>query len=572
MDRRTFLVAAGGTALAQAAAANDSKLPGQYFRLMDGGIAKVRKELAENPDGRMPDHYHPGALMTAAVLYAKQHAANPRYKDRAMLALALGLGDRLAAECQDGRYAKREDNHRDTYMWVEGYRLLVAELGTERKTRWRGELEKLLTVIARDTAQRQDRPAFTAPFGVSPNHTSLWTSTLYLAGQLFDRAEWARLAGKVMHRFTQEQSRDGYWGEHVNAMPTTAYDYLTAAGVALYYEHSKDPAALESLRRNLDFHKYFTYLDGQPVMDIDDRRRHAYISPWAQFGYSHFPDGRRYAEFLTGFYRAEELSLEHLGRLAQDALYYHAGPTAPIPQDQPRYWRQLSVPAAIRRTGPWMVCLSGLIATQPVTTKYYLDRQGSLGVFHKDLGQIITGANSKRQPELATFMEKIWGQVYHIPLDSRLKMGDEMDRVSTVYNTLWSDLDVPPPAGNRMEFHYKVEGRPGWARPKGEPEEARLTVQLCLKNGEALETGAGRRLTLAAERTVLGPQELGGWIRHRGWKLAVPPDAVLTWPVYPFSPYTDAQETDVAYAVGALAAPLNLARAGVRDIAFVLEA
>src|SRR5437773_2402186 len=69
-------------------------------------------------------------------------------------------------------------------------------------------------------------------------------------------------------------------------------------------------------------------------------------------------------------------------RLAQDALYYHSGPKAPIPQDEPDYVRRLGVPAGMRKTGQWMVCLSGLISTQAIHNQYYLDRQGHLEIFH----------------------------------------------------------------------------------------------------------------------------------------------------------------------------------------------
>src|SRR4029077_6941438 len=131
--------------------------------------------------------------------------------------------------------------------------------------------------------------AYTSPFGVSVNHTALFSSTVYLAGRVFGKREWEQLGAKIMHRYaTGEQSTGGFWGEHSPAGPTTGYDYLTVAGVALYWEHSHDPAALNALRRSTDFHKYFTYPDGSPVMITDDRRRHAYVSPWAHFGFSNF--------------------------------------------------------------------------------------------------------------------------------------------------------------------------------------------------------------------------------------------------------------------------------------------
>ena len=80
-------------------------------------------------------------------------------------------------------------------------------------------------------------------------------------------------------------------------------------------------------------------------MLVDDRRRHSYVSPWGHFGFSNFADGRRYAEFLTGFFDPASTSFEHLGRLAQNALYYHDGPLSPIPQDAEVYAHRLSVPA-----------------------------------------------------------------------------------------------------------------------------------------------------------------------------------------------------------------------------------
>ncbi len=525
---------------------------------MDAAIAKVDRaglKLEEKPRA----HYYPGALLTAAVLYAKAHPRNPRAGDPVVLELALKLGDLLAAESETGIYEKRADHHRDTYMWLEAYRVLEPRLGEPRSRRWRRELAKLAGSLASEAAQRRDRPAYTSPFGVSVNHTALFSSTVHLAGIVFGNREWRELGAAVLHRYAaEEQSPDGFWGEHSRNGPTTAYDYLTVAGVALYYEHSKDPAALAALRRSTEFHKYFTYPDGNSVMITDDRRRHAYVSPWGHFGFSHFADGRRYAEFLTGFFKAGEISFEHMGRLAQDALYYHEGPLAPIPQDQERFAHRMAVPAAIRKSGPWVVCLSGIVATQNAASRFYLDRQTSLEIFHGKYGVIISGANSKRQPELATFRERVRGQWYHLPLDARLRVSEQGDRLSLAYNTFVADVLVEPPAGSRLPFRFAIA-------PKSRPEEARLTLQLCLRPGETLETGAGRRLVPGAGRIALEGGELGGSIQHRGWKLSWTGEGRLEWPVYPYNPYADGPEQSLEYAVGALSFPLE-------GIGFTLEA
>jgi len=38
----------------------------------------------------------------------------------------------------------------------------------------------------------------------------------------------------------------------------------------------------------------------------------------------------------------------------------------------------------------------------------------------------------------------------------------------------------------------------------------------------------------------LGPEQIGGWIRHGGWTLTIPPAARLSWPVLPFNRYRNA--------------------------------
>ncbi len=491
-----------------------AELPSRYFRPMEAGLAGMdTAPLPAEPEAQPRGHFYPGALPAAAALYAKAHAAKSRYGYGRLLELAFKLGDLPAAEGEGGTYLRRNDQHRDSYMGPEADRLLDAKLGEGRRARWRQALLKLIREMAAEVGERKDRPAYTSPLGVSVNHTALRASTVHLAGVVFGREEWKESGAAVMHRYAAAQpSGDGYWGEHSQAGPTTAYDYLTSAGVARYFEHSQDPAAVPGLRRSTDFHQYFTCPDGQPVMVIDDRRRHAYESPWAHFGFSRFADGRRYAEFLTAALQERPLSMEHLGRPAQNALYYHEGPTDGIPEEPAAYLHRMKVPAGIRKTGPWVVCLSGLISTQAVTSQYYLDRQGHLGIFHERAGLIISGANSKRQPEPATFWERIPAGLFHLPLDSRLEMGATRDRLTPAYNTFCAELEVEPPA----------EGRPAYRFPV-----------------------------------------------HRK---SVSEGARLTWSVYLYNPDRNGPETELGHAVGAVSVPLALGNRRSQEMAFLLEA
>jgi hypothetical protein len=570
------LVVQGALLLPNATAA---ELPGGYFPLLEAGAAMVAERLAAEPQADLaaleakPGWRHfPYAILAPAVLYAREDPGNSRYHDPRMLGLAVRIGDLLADENEKGRYEPRLDSDWDTYMWLEAFRLLERDLGEERRARWRREIEKNVVLLVSDARERLDFPWYQSPFiGTSPNHYAQWASILHFAGYVFGNKDWEELGAAVLRRFAAtEQTPDGYWGEHNQSGPTTGYNHLTLTALALYYEYSKDPVILPALRRATDFHKYFTYPDGTPVEVINDRNRYWGVSAWGQFAFTNFPDGRRYAEFLAGFFRPDSLTIDALGRLAQDALYYHPGPTQPIPQDMAKYKYGMTIPAGIRKTGPWVVCLSGIISTQAVNNQFYLDRQGNVSVFHKELGLIISGANSKRQPDLATFAERMLGQVFYMPVSSRLQMGDASDRLSLAYNSFFCDLFVPAPSETEQNLRFAITG-------KGDPpDDARLTLQLCLKPGEVLETAAGRTISLSADRIELPAEAIGGWIRHHGWMLKTDAAAQLTWPVYPFNPYANGPEKSLDHAVGALSVPLQLKpgrfiRPGEQEITFGLS-
>ncbi|HEX8985872.1 MAG TPA: hypothetical protein VF767_10580, partial [Bryobacteraceae bacterium] len=476
-------------------------LPARYFQLMEAGAKKVESRLNAEPEAdlaaleRQSEWKHFGySILAPAVLFAKAHPANPRYRDTGMLALALKIGDLLASEDEKGKFEPRLDSDWDAYTWLEAYRLLEKNLGEQRRARWATALKKNVGIHESDARDRLDFPWYNSPYiGTSPNHYALWAANLLLGGQVFGNGEWEQLGRRILERFAAvEQTPDGYWGEHSRSGPTTGYNHLTLSAVALYWELTRDPKALQALRRATDFHEHFTYPDGMPVEVINDRNRHWSVSAWGQFAFSNFPDGRGYAEFLTGFFQPETLTMDLLGRISQDALYYHEGETQAAPQQLATYAHRMSVPAGIRKTGPWVVCLSGIIDTQTENNQFYLDRQGNLSIFHEKLGMIVTGANSKRQPELATFSEALLGRVFHLPLSSRLEMNGAEDRLSLAYNTFWTDLFVPRPEQNEMRFRFVIAG-------KGSPaEDPKLTLQVCLKPGESVETGGGRRFTAGA--------------------------------------------------------------------------
>jgi hypothetical protein len=571
----SILACAGAVLFLNRATADPVKLPDQYFRLIDAELKVIEKRLVT---GRAADpkalgaqaRMLPGAVLAAAVLYAKPHPANRSHASRPMLELARKLGDLLAVESEQGRFQRILNSPWGTYLWLEAYRLLEHDLGTDSRQQWSKRLRADVQDVFDQMAPRADFPRYQSPYiRTSTNHFSLWASTVYLAGRVFGNPEWERSGAQVMHRLAaQEQTADGYWGELTDNGPATGYNALTLSGIGLYWEHSNDTAALQAIRRAAEFHMHFTWPDGTPVETINGRNRHGNVSPWAHFAFSHSPEGRGYAELLTGFFQEGKLGVadgggvaQTLGRVAQNALYYHEGSGAAPPQTQPQYVRQMSVPAGIHKSGPWVVCLSGLIEPR-VSNQFMLDRQGHLSIYHETPGLIVTGANSKRQPELATFVEKTRAETRFIPTSARLRMSDERDRLSLSYETFFAELEVRAPGGNALSLRFTViETSPN------RMEDVTLTLQLCLRAGEVLET-ARSRTVLGGDRIELGPEAIGGAIRHHGWRLRVDPSARLVWPVYPFNPYTNGPETDLRHAVGALSVPVRVRPPAGRNVSW----
>lgn len=541
------------------------QLPTRYFELLESGIAIVQKRLATEPDATLASleaqagwiHF-PNAILMPAVLYTKKHPANKRYGDTSLLHLALRLGDFLVKEQEQGNYSKRGDSDWDTYMWLEAYRILEKKLGEARRLRWKKVLLEELQLLEPKLVKRLDYPWYTAPFIItSPNHYAIYASALLVGGHVFNKPDWINISTKALHRFcVQEQTVDGYWAEHSQAGPTTGYDYLTLTQISVYWEYSKDPEALKALRRSTNFHKYFTYPDGTPVETINDRNRFWGVSMWGHFGFSNFPDGRRYAEFLTSHFPYDgDLNsyggnMQSFGRIAQNLLYYHEGKTTPIPQDKINYVYEMKVPASIRKTGPWITTYSGLIAPAVSLNNFFLDRQGNFSVFNTKSGLIISGANSKRQPQLATFTEVTGTDSIHMPVSSHLEMSNQIDKLALAYNVFFATIEVPKPTGRKLKFQivttYKLE-----------QAVSELNLQLILEPGEILETGGGRKVVLGENKIEWGDAELGGWIKHNGWIMQIPFGMHLSWPVLPFNPYKNKPETELSKAVGRLSTPLK---------------
>jgi 2-methylisocitrate lyase-like PEP mutase family enzyme len=90
-------------ALSSAASGGLSRTAKRYFELIEAGAHSVAARLTSDPNATLefientPRWKHFGySILALAVLYSKSHVDNGRYRDPAMLALAVRIGDLLA--------------------------------------------------------------------------------------------------------------------------------------------------------------------------------------------------------------------------------------------------------------------------------------------------------------------------------------------------------------------------------------------------------------------------------------------------------------------------------------------
>src|SRR5207247_5430527 len=130
-ERAVRLYLLGGVSLlvcATATHASAAELPADYFKLLAVQVKAV--------EGRTPQTANPGAMLAAAVLYTKQHPANPSAGDRKLLNLALQLGDLSAAASGKDTAENKQDYEWEIHFWIDTFRLLEPQLTPGRHARW----------------------------------------------------------------------------------------------------------------------------------------------------------------------------------------------------------------------------------------------------------------------------------------------------------------------------------------------------------------------------------------------------------------------------------------------------
>ena len=106
------------------------------------------------------------------------------------------------------------------------------------------------------------------------NHLAGAALGLFLAGSLFGKDEYIKVAEKIVGRIISHQSDEGWFEEYGGADP--GYQTLCMYYLARIYQISPDERLRQSLESSLDFLKYFVHPDGSFGGEYGSRRTEIY--------------------------------------------------------------------------------------------------------------------------------------------------------------------------------------------------------------------------------------------------------------------------------------------------------
>jgi hypothetical protein len=376
---------------------------------------------------------------------------------------------------------------------------------------------------------------------------------LYLAGKMFDRSDWCEKATAYEHKVVDYQYPAGFWSEH--AGPVVVYNQVYLDALGTYYALSHDPYVLPALERAAKFHGAMLYPDGTPVGTIDERNGYQPSLFMPNVGFTFSPEGRgllrRQAE------RRRELHVAETNNDAAASFLLYGGTGEVVPPPDPA-----KVPVQVladhnamtRRAGPWFTCLSAY-HTSVSQSRWIQDRQNLVSLFHDGVGLIVGGGNTKLQPLWSTFtvgdvslLKHTPGDespnflpphgLWHTPNDAALDV--DGTRLLLQYNLIKCQVRVDLSDPKAARIVYTTEGPV--AADSGETDPSArgpvaAHVPLWPHFGQEWKTASGKSGKLSDEPIHLAAGEAGGWFEHHGWRVRIPKDASIDWPVLPHNQY-----------------------------------
>ncbi len=476
------------------------------------------------------------AMYPLAVAWNTQDDRNPYYHNPEVLEAIMSAGDALIADMRpNGMWEFRKKDGStwgDIYMpwtysrWIRAFSLIKDAMPPDRRAKW----EKAMLIGFDGIAKTET----IKPMANIPTHNSMG---LYLASKIFNKPEWEKAAVDYLHKSVAAQHPDGYWTEHKG--PVVNYNFVYVDALGAYYGMSHDPVVLPALQRSARFHSAMLYPDGRSVETVDERNPFHEGLAGINVGFAFSPEGRAYCR--------RQLARMPSGVGAEAAasfiLYGEEGDVAPDPKSGDVYVSG-DKQVMTRQLGPWFTCLTSY--TADISDKRWIqDRQNFVSLYRDGLHLIVGGGNTKLQPLWSTFTvgdvsllkHKAGDEspvftppptLKHTPTSGVLDV--DQTSVDLNYDSVKCSvrMDISDPAKAKIVYELKSPGA----------KEVAAHVTLLPHLKQKWSTASGKGGVLSEEPIALSAGEAGAWLAHRGFKISLPPQASVNWPVLPHNPYT----------------------------------
>lgn len=372
-----------------------------------------------------------------------------------------------------------------------------------------------------------------APVSFPGNHATWHGLLFYRAGVFFDRSDWVDFAHDFFGRYILPTQRpNGVWPEGDGIVVN--YSMVTAQAVSLYAEASGNADALASMGRALGFFQAFSLPDGSSAVAADCRMRyHARPMVFLPPSFWRCAEGRQMCLDRIRAYRAQLDEVDLTDNAAQGLAFYAASVDALM------QWNQAGdslvvvpsddLPVARVDRGNWTGFLSWQL-TPEHGSRFILDAQNYVEVWHAESGYLIGGGNSKYMPRFSTIRQINGGRAY-VP-----------DRAVCLEQTNTCAVCVYDFGEDRIQVRLSVddaECRIGFRLlAHADGGEYEVGLMIALKPGETMHFG---NETIAVQPTAMINRRFGKDLCSFVWRdrtFQAPVGAMLDYPLIPHNPYT----------------------------------
>ncbi|MFC1582659.1 hypothetical protein ACFL4W_03895 [Planctomycetota bacterium] len=542
----------------------------------------INNEFAKNfgpPDSaqaspltdRFPGRWGAQIVYPLAWMYTHEAEGNDWYQHPVMLE----MHQTVTAEIF--RFLKEEGDYHSQYRRV-GYplahsvRLLRDHVDPELFQSWKDDLTHIMREGFVPMLRECERLTIlsSANVGYGTNHLAIELSGVVAYVNVFrDDPDWPDMepGGRALEQFVREyvqrfmayMDEGGYWAECDG--PAQAYNTLTANSLLRAVLDLDEAETYRShFEKAAHYHTYHLLPNLRTTGIMDGRNRQGYISTRISFcGF--IPEGRR---MLREIRRANlELSREEkpqfsgeaLNEMLTDVKARSCFPEAAekLIWEEESYTDTTRDDFAVIKRGPWIAGLSNFEFRPRPEGHWNLDYQNLLSLYHQQCGIILSGNNSKNDPELSTFNKQfttfdgypidppMWK---YIPGKGRIEIREKGAAVRRDYRGFEGTLEFEVLSPDEGLLIIKVDTRVN-------EYPVTCALQPALQYKAHFEDGNGKEYEITEEALHLTGKDLGGSIKFgpeekpdistdkpgKAATVSIPDEAELIWPFKPWDPY-----------------------------------